>query len=352
MSVNDDLLDALTRHQIGLQRLSTATVNKVLAQLRRMDPDLVKRLTRDDLTVLSRTRTEALLRDVRRIIASAFEDATGALQLELGALAEYEGQYQGDLFKRVVPIAFETVTPSAEQLVAATMARPFQGRLLKDVYRELPEATFRDVRNSIRAGIVEGRTTGQIVRDIRGTSTQGFKDGILGKSRRNVETVVRTAVNHTAQVARETYYESNDDLVKGVRWNARRGGGTSSVCRARDGQVYETGKGPRPPAHMNCRSSTSPVLKSWRELGIAADEVPASTRASMNGQVPSDQTYDEWLRKQANGFQDDVLGPSRAKLFRGGLKMDRFVDRKGSELTLDQLRKRESELWETVNIPA
>ena len=114
----------------------------------------------------------------------------------------------------------------------------------------------------------------------------------------------------------------------------------------RDGTVYKPGKGPRPPAHFNCRSSTSPVTKSWRELGFDIDELPPATRASMNGQVPSDQTYDGFLRGQDKGFQEEVLGKRKAELFRGGLKTDRFVDKSGKEYTLDQLRKRERDIWD------
>jgi len=350
MAVNDELLDALTRHQIGLQRLSSATVRKVLAQLRRSDTRIVQRLLDDDISALSRTRMERLLRDLRRVIDSAYLDTTGALQIDLEKLAVYEGEYQIDLFKRVIPVKLETVTPGAEQIVAAVNSRPFQGKLLKEVYRELPASTFRKVRDAIRGGFIEGRTTDQIVRDLRGTARQGYKDGILAKTRRDVESVVRTAVNHTANTARDYVYAANDDLVKGVRWNSTLDGSTSAVCRARDGKIYDVDKGPRPPAHFNCRSSTSPVLKSWRELGFDADELPAGTRASMNGQVPADQDYDSWLRKQPADFQNEVLGDTKAKLFRAGLKMDRFVDRKGQELTLDQLRRMDAGIFEKAGV--
>lgn len=346
MAVNDDLLDELTRHQIFLQRFGNATARKVLALLKRSDARLIERLLRDDLTELSRTRQETLLRELRRIINGAFEDATGALQIDLDGLAVYEGEYQTDLFRRVIPVKLETVVPAADQILAAVNSRPFQGKLLKEVYSELSTSSFRKVRDAIRAGIVEGRTTEQIVRDLRGTKAQGFKDGILDTNRRATEAVVRTAVNHTANTAREYTYERNADLVKGVRWNSTLDGRTSAVCRARDGKVYDPGKGPRPPAHFNCRSSTSPVLASWRDLGFDIDELPPSTRASMNGQVPADQDYDTWLRKQPRAFQVEVLGETKAKLFRAGLKMDRFVDRKGQEFTLDELKRRERELWE------
>jgi SPP1 gp7 family putative phage head morphogenesis protein len=341
MAVNDKILDDLTRHQVYIQRFSNSTVRKVLSVLRRSDARIVERLLRNDLTALSRRRQERLLTEMRRNIESAFEDATGALHLELEGLAAYEGEYQLDMFRRVLPVALDTVTPSAEQIMAAVNGRPFQGRLLREVYQDLPRTTFRRLRETIRAGIIEGRTTDEIVRDIRGRKSQGFKDGVLGRGRRDTEAVVRTAVNHTANTAREYTYERNDDLVKGVRWNSTLDSRTSSVCRARDGKIYEPGKGPRPPAHFNCRSSTSPVIKSWRELGIDLDEAPEGTRASMNGQVPADQDYDTWLRKQPREFQNEVLGPARAKLFRSGMKVDRFVDRKGRELTLDQIRSQE-----------
>lgn len=346
MSANDEILDALTSHQIGIERLSNATVRKIIAMINRSDSRIVDRLQREDLTTLSRARQTKLLTEMRRIVESVYLDATGALQIELENFAEYEGQYQTDMFKRVLPVRFETVLPSAAQLIAATNSRPFQGKLLKEVYRELEASSFRKVRDTIRGGIVEGRTTSQIVRDIRGTRAMGYKDGILEQNRRATEAVVRTAVNHTANSARERTYEANTDLISGVRFNATLDSRTTLVCMANDGKVFEAGKGPRPPLHFNCRSSTSPIVKSWRELGFNVDELPASTRASMNGQVPADQTYNSWLRKQPASMQDDVLGATKGKLYRdGGLSIDRFVNNKGNAYTLDELKRRESAAW-------
>jgi hypothetical protein len=57
------------------------------------------------------------------------------------------------------------------------------------------------------------------------------------------------------------------------------------------------------------------VVKSWKELGIDIAEMDASTRASMDGQVPEDTKYGDWLKRQSKARQDEVLGPVRAKLF-------------------------------------
>lgn len=344
MAVSDDVLDALTAHEIGLQRLSNATVRKMLATLKRSDARIVERLLRDDVSALSRARQEALLADIRRIVESVYADATGQMQIELQALAEYEGNYQLNMFRHVVPIKLDFIAPSPEQLWAAVNSRPFQGKLLTEWYKDLEAGAFQRLRNTIRAGIVEGRTIEQIVREVRGTAAQGYQDGVLQTTRRAAEATVRTAVSHTANAARDRLYQGNAKHIKGVQWVAVLDGRTSAVCRARDGMVYPVDSGPRPPAHPNCRSSTIPVLKSLREMGIDRDQ-PKSTRASMNGQVAGDLTYDAWLRKQPREFQDGVLGVAKADLFRAGLTMDRYVTRAGDEYTLAELKQREAETW-------
>jgi len=66
----------------------------------------------------------------------------------------------------------------------------------------------------------------------------------------------------------------------------------------------------------------------------------------MDGDEPGNITYGQWLKKQPRGFVEDTLGPTRAKLFLDGkLPIDRFTDRRGGELTLDQLKDRDSAAW-------
>jgi hypothetical protein len=71
----------------------------------------------------------------------------------------------------------------------------------------------------------------------------------------------------------------------------------------------------------------------------------------MNGQVAADLTYGQWLKQQSRSVQDDVLGPTRAALFRkGGLTMDRFVDPTGRSYTLAELRRRESAAFKRAGL--
>jgi len=362
MPINDDLSDALVRHQIGLQRLGNAEVRKLLALLKRVEVRVSERLLSADLTQFSRKRAKVLLQDIRKITRSVYTDATGKLQIEVERLALYELDYQQDLFKRMVPIELDVIRPANDQIIAAVNSRPFQGRIMREWLQDLEETAFARLRGTIRQGFVEGRTTPQIIQAIRGTAAMGYRDGIAQINRNHAATVTRTAIAHTANTARSGLYRRNPNLIAGVQWVSTLDTRTSAICRARDGAVgpvdasnkdWRLPRGAkrlvppdaRPPAHPNCRSTTTPILKSWQAMGLR--NLPGSTRASMDGQVSADLTYNDWLRKQTVATQNEVLGVRAGRLYRqGGLSVDRFVNDQGRAYTLDELRVREAEAWD------
>ena len=103
----------------------------------------------------------------------------------------------------------------------------------------------------------------------------------------------------------------------------------------------------------NCRSGQVPVLKSYKELGIDLPEIEVNgrTRASMDGQVPKETSYADWLKNQSLARQTDVLGETRARLMRDGkLGMDAMYDSKGRYLTLDELRQRDAEAFKRAGL--
>lgn len=345
MGANDDIADALIRHQIGLQRLSQSVLRRVVAELRKADARIIARLSREDQP--GRRRQEALIRDIRAVLAGVYTDAFGKLDIELEALAQYEAKHHAGLVRRAVTVQgadkVPFTLPSADGLRAAVYSQPMQGKFLREWYSELSTATQRAVRNTIREGYLEGRSTARIVRDLRGTRAQGYRDGVLSVGRRQAETVVRTAINHTGNRARQHFYDRNADKFKGLEWAAVLDSRTSAICRARDGKIYPVDSGPRPPAHPNCRSVMLPIVKSARELGVS--------NPKLDGQRPQEATYGAWLKRQNVATQNEVLGVSKAKLFRKGeLEIDRFVDRSGNELTLGQLKEREADAWQKAGL--
>lgn len=345
-TVNEILLERAISHQIYLQNLSSSEVKKIRALLLKIEAGIIGRLSRRELTDLSTTQQQILLRAIRKLTTDGYKPVKKAIRKASTDLAIYEATFQTAAIQAALPVAWDLIVPSPAQLRAAVSNVPYNGKPMKEWLNRMAPATAQRVVDTLREGWAEGATTETIIRRLRGTRAGNYEDGVLGISRRSAEMVTRTTMNATANVARSITYRDNADLIKGVQWVATLDTKTSAICRSRDGTVYPPDKGPRPPAHPNCRSTTAPVIKSWKELGINLSEAPEGTRASMDGQVPASMNYDDWLRKQNKARQDEVLGKHKAILFRRGeLPIQRFVDKSGNELTLDQLREREPAAW-------
>lgn len=345
-SINEALFHAGVKHQIYLQRYSTQTVQDMLDLLNQSELDIMDKLTRADLTDFSQRRLRAMLSEIRQLSGAAYDRLQDQLDSTLTDTAQYEADFNANLIESLLPIEITLVRPSLDTLASLIKSKPMQGRFIADELEGLDEARVQQIEQALRMGIIEGETNADIIRRIRGTAAQNFKDGILQRSRDDIERLVRTAITHITARARDELYQENQSVVKAWRFTATLDRRTTVICASLDGQIFDLGSGPMPPRHYRCRSSSTPILKSWEELGYSANEIPASTRASMDGQVPADITYQEWLRRQSEEVQDDVLGKTKGQLFReGGLSLDRFVDFKGDVYTLDELRRRESEAF-------
>lgn len=359
-TANEKLADLAISHQIYLQRYGSSVVRRVIALLNRVDKDLIEqlraaleRLPPESFTV---QRLDQLLVEVNRLNAEAYRAAGEELDQALLELAGYEATYQHRLLQSVLPAevaeALVLTTAPANQAYAAAMARPFQGKLLREALAGIEEARAVRIRDAIRMGFVEGQTIDQMVRRIRGTRAAGYADGLLEIGRRGAEALVRTAVNHTANYARQAVFEANADIVEEWQFLAVLDGRTTLTCASLSGKTFPIGKGPMPPRHWNCRSTAVPVLKSaWEALGLKKSQIDPGTQASMGGQVAGDITFEQWLKSKPAAFQDEVLGPTRGKLFRdGGLKLDRFTDSRGEVYTLDELRKRDADAFRRAGL--
>lgn len=365
-SVNERLADEAIAHSVYLDRYSNGVVRRIIATLNRVDADLFSQLTMalDTMSPESFTveRLEMLLYSVRSLNKQAYEAASVELTNELRDFVEYETGYQERLFTNVLPVEVSFAAVSAEQVYAAALARPFQGRLLSEWSESIEAGRMARIRDAIRMGYVEGQTTSEIVQRIRGTRAKGYEDGIIEIDRRHARAVVQTALSHTANFAKEKVYEENADLIKAVVWLSTLDNKTSQGCRIRDGLQYTNdthkpighsipwGAGPGR-LHWNCRSLSTVVLKSYRELGFDIDDPVVSSRASMDGQVPADQTYAQWIKKQSAARQDDILGPTRGRLLRkGGLELEAFYSSRGEYLTLNEMRKRDAAAFEKAGV--
>lgn len=294
---------------------------------------------------------EQLSSQLSETTSSLMSTVQSSLMGRIVEVAKSEVEFEMGLIKGNIPIEWEFNRPSEGQLRTILQNQPFDGKPLSDWFSDMSDSATRRTTQAVRQGMVEGEGIDEIMRRIRGTRGSGYTDGVLGTTRRHAESLARSAVIHTSNQASQELYRQNDDLVKGVKHVATLDSNTCPRCSVLDGEVFDIDEGPRPPVHPNCRCATTPVLKSWRELGIDLDEAPEGTRASMDGQVPESMTYNEWLSKQPLEVVKEALGPTRAKLYReGNISVSSFVDRQGRFFTLEELRRKERDVFEQLGI--
>ena len=223
-----------------------------------------------------------------------------------------------------------------------------EGAVLLEWWRRQSRSYQQNLMDALRTSLENGESTQQATTRIFGGTIDGVRvPGVFQGNRRQAQTIVRTAINEITTRAR---METLEDMPEVKAWQqiSTLDNRTSDICIAYAGKVWEkTTLEPighnlpfndGTPRHFNCRSDIIPVLASFEELGFDIGELPEGLRASMDGTVPGDITFDSWLRSKSKRFQDDLLGPGRADLWRTGkITLTQLVDMQGNPMTLEQL---------------
>lgn len=299
----------------------------------------------------------------------------------------------------VLPVRLELRRLSAAELLLV-LSMPFGGgvvdaRTYDQWLDSIQRADFDRIQGAVQSGISEGISNDEILKRLSGTRLNKYTDGVLASTRRNVSAILSAGLTHVHNGVSGLLWDKNPGIYRYLQWVSVLDGLTSAICRARDGKFAPIGDnvlpaglprldppGARPPAHPNCRSSVVPVFSEkgiselmgdrpyvretrrgeWAQKNFREEaKLSVGERAWSKmrpeerqrlidsrreawlkpriGTVPSDITYDSWLRGQPTSFQNEVLGVKKAALFRRGLRIDRFVDRSGRELSLSELQK-------------
>jgi len=332
--------DVTVKFQVYLERLKAGEIRKMDATIRKIDRAVVEAI-RGVGDAPSRARLDRALAGLRAKMNTLTDEQAATYMRTLRNFSSYALEYHTATVNLVAPPNAPAVTPAAAASWSATLAAPIQatGDLMEAFIDGWGASQIKKVEGAIRVGYAQGMTTDEIVRKVRGTKASNFKDGILGGvTKREADAMVRTSLQHVASQAQQLMMDDNDDIIEGYIWISTLDGRTTQVCRSLDGRFFKLGKGPQPPIHINCRSTTIPKIR-------GVDLLANTTRASKDGQVPADQSYYEWLKTMDNAFQNDALGLTRAALFReGGLSAEQFaklnLDKNFAPLTLDEMRRK------------
>jgi hypothetical protein len=209
------------------------------------------------------------------------------------------------------------------------------------------------VMDSMRVSLASGESMDQAITAVLGGTVDGVQTtGVTASARRDMDALISTSIAAVATQARLLTFQKNSDYIKWAQQISVLDNRTSDVCIAYSGQVWDITTllpvAPSflpfrggPPRHFNCRSTLIPILKSWQEIGIPAAALTKEQKKLLNGKLPEEISFDQWLRKKSKAQQDRVLGPARAQLWRSGtITLTQLVDMRGNPLNLDQLAKK------------
>ena len=393
--------ETLYRNAIDLNRYSNSVARRVINAYNDIIIDAVNQLrVIDDLAAPDKAaRLRGILAQLKESLAGWAGDASELMVPELQGLAELQSEFVTEELRKALPVGSRdavrtveispqfaqsvvTTDPTQLNVVAlsddlfaavegapqtfsltaakgATITLP-NGEVITKAFRGIAVDQSERFSQVVRQGLLTGETTPSIAKRLIGNLQFGEEAKTVRQlvaaggqatavADNQVITLVRTSINQVANTASQQVYEANQDITKKYRYVATLDTRTSAICRALDGQQFEYGKGPMPPQHFNCRSTTVPI--------IDPDILPPSTtatRASKDGQVPINTTYGKWLKDKMPGEtnadvlarQQQALG-SKAPYFRRladkygpDAAIAKLVRDDGAEVTLEQLRKR------------
>lgn len=344
------LHDVTLRFQVYLEQLKAGEIRRMDTTIRALDRAVVAAINGLGSSP-SRARLDRALAALRGQMQALTDEQATTYMRTLRNFSKYALEYDTATINLVAPPNAPAVAPAAAASWSATLAAPIQatGDLLETFVNSWGASAIRKVEGAIRVGYAQGMTTDEIVRKVRGTRANNFRDGILGNvTKREADAMVRTSLQHVSSQAQQLVMDDNDDIIEGYIWISTLDGRTTQQCRSLDGNFYKLGKGPQPPIHVNCRSTTIPKIK-------GVDLLSNTTRASQDGQVAANQSYYDWLKTMDRAFQTDVLGPTRAALFReGGMSAEQFarlnLDKNFRPLTLDEMRKKNPAVFRKAGV--
>lgn len=339
MGVNDYLKNRSIGRQMQVSRLSKSEAKELSSFLdKEVLPDLRAKLQSRLSRIKSRgydagpwtTQRYKDMRDAMRgDLKEALDKARVAQRERLVSIAKDETKWTADLVKKASTV--ELGTPTVAELRAIVSQQPFQGATLSQWYSGLANDTATKLDKQLKIGLAQGETVEQL--SSRVSSVLG------GVTKRQAEAIARTATNATVSSARLEMFKRNTDVIDKVMFVATLDDRTTPYCMVHDGRVYTLDEAPIPgrDTHWNCRSTLVPVLKSLKSMGIDMEDIPDSTRASMDGQVPEGQRYETWLREQDMATKVEALGARRAAVFNKGVPLNDLITPKGDWRPLKQL---------------
>ena len=341
------LFDEVLSGQLDIFRLAARKRAEILKRLAVLEKQLVDKLATADFKRGERAKFARFLKEADAIIKSSYTQMQ--LDLELPTVSETVAKITSDTLKVVLgPIEPTVKLPTQAYHEAVAGTSMVQGVPQSEWWARQAATTTANFAAQIRQGLASNETNQQLIQRIVG---KGGVGGVMNIARHQAAALVQTGVASVANDARLASFRANSDIVLGVKQVSTLDSHTSDICIAYSGATWDLDGNPikgnklafngGPPRHFNCRSVLVPILRSYKELGLNVKEPKASTRASDEGQIAANTTFDAFLKRKSQAYQDEVLGVGRADLWRDGkISLKDLVSGNGRPLTLKELRQK------------
>jgi len=393
---NEQIYDDFVRQQVNLQRMARGEADQLLQLLRASDQELdgMIRATGGDWT---RRRLAAVRQEITRLRQSSISSFGEGLNGLMGNTSNVELAAAEAIVSNVVPVEINFASPSPVQVRELVQGSAFgsvdQMHTLGEWIANLAQADQNRILGAVQAGVTNGETIQQIARRVQQATdvTRTQADALARTAVNHASNTAREAFfEENADIISALRLVATLDGRTSPICRANDGKFRPTTGTSFEGVPTPHLESPnlRPPLHVRCRSLLIAFLNDEsiadqladierttvrdtrtgrrRQLDFEKqargrynaqrgdgdppwDDLPADRKAPYRrqvrdewaaeniGSVPAEMTYDEWLRKQPKRFQDEVLGPARAEKFREGVPMDKFIDRDGRLLSIDEL---------------
>lgn len=315
-------------HQFYLEKYKNGEVNKIIELLNNANKQIRKELRKTNGVYTKKRYAEIsrVLKDITKELRLNVDD-----ELDNSDLIDSVLNNERRILKKQG--LTELNLPSEEQIRTAVKFKPFAESSNYDTFLEGVQNGLYDTwDNAIRTGYLTGETTDKIIRNVMGTVGKNAnlsEVGTIEKLYNSIERNTRTYLQSMASTTRNAMFEDNKSLFSGYKWLATLDRRSCLVCGRLDGEIRDTleeWQKELPPIHYNCRCTIVPIVKGFEEF--------EGTRAGAEGYEKGNVTFEEWLAKQSEDVQKDVLG-SKFNLYKSGVKINSFVEN-GKVLTLDE----------------
>lgn len=332
------MIDKLLSFTLDLNRLDAATKRTVIKLINEAQKELLADIASKDLTAFGLARRRALLKDAKAIIESYYEKAQQALSDAVEPIPELTAKNAAKALQSKFPASIKPALPTENVFKSLATDSLVLGSTSAEWWAKQSADTIFRYNAAVRGGLTLGETNLQI----RNRVLQ-----VMQISKRNAASLVQTSVSTVANASRQATFEANNDIIKGTKWITALDSRVCEQCAARadkewDNKGHPIGHGlpfSMPPIHYNDRCILTAVTKTFRELGLDIDEPPAGTRASVDGQVSGKTTFDDFLKRKGEVWQDETLGKGRADMWREGkITLENLIDGAGRPLTIAQLK--------------